>query len=83
MSGLSTADRAFFAALGPIVFGNPLSAQRAQRLARLAPAAPLGDLTSAREALARVVELRLGPLLREGAPALRRLEQKVAAYRES
>jgi sigma-54 specific flagellar transcriptional regulator A len=73
MSGLSAADREFFAALGPIVFGNPFSAQRAQLIVRLAPDAPLGDLTSNREALARVVEPRLGPWLREGTPALRRL----------
>jgi two-component system, NtrC family, response regulator HydG len=73
ISGLSTADREFFAALAPIVFGNPFSAQRAQLMGRLAPDAPLGDLTSNREALARVVEPRLGPFLREGAPALQRL----------
>ena len=63
MNGLSAADRGFFAALGDIVFGNPFSAQRAQLIVSLAPEAPLGDLTTNREALARVVESRLGPLL--------------------
>ena len=71
---LSAADREFFAVLGDIVFGNPFSVQRAQLIVRLAPDAPFGDLTTNREALARVVESRLGPLLREtGAHALQRL----------
>jgi len=71
--GLSAADREFFVALAPIVFGNPFSAQRDELIVRLAPNAPLGDLTSNREALARVVEPRLEPWLREGAQALQRL----------
>jgi len=40
---------------------------------RLAPGAPLGDLTSDREALARIVGPRLEPWLREGATALQKL----------
>ena len=70
---LSPTDRAFFASLGGVVFGNPFSAKRDELIVRLAPNAPLGDLTSDREALARVVGPRLAPWLREGAPALRRL----------
>jgi transcriptional regulator with AAA-type ATPase domain len=69
MSGLTPADREFFAALGDVVFANPFSAQRARLIVRLAPAASLGDLTSDREALARVVRSRLHPWLRDGAPA--------------
>ena len=70
---LSVADREFFSALADVVFGNPFSAKRDELIVRLAPDAPLGDLTSDREALARVVGSRLAPWLREGAPALRRL----------
>ncbi len=70
---LTAADREFFAALAGVVFGNPFSAKRDELIVRLAPDAPLGDLTSDREALARVVGLRLAPWRREGAPALRRL----------
>jgi DNA-binding NtrC family response regulator len=70
---LSTPDREFFAALGDVVFGNPFTPQRDQLIVRLAPGAPLGDLTSDREALARVVGPRLEPWLREGAPALQKL----------
>ena len=66
---LSAADREFFAALADVVFGNPFSARRADLIVRLAPGAVLTD----REALARVVGPRLGPFLREGAPALQRL----------
>jgi sigma-54 specific flagellar transcriptional regulator A len=71
--GLSEADRGFFRALGDVVFGNPFSARRDEVIVRLAPEAPLGDLTSNREALARVVEPRLGPWLRDGAEAWQRL----------
>jgi transcriptional regulator with AAA-type ATPase domain len=70
---LSTADRDFFAALADVVFGNPFTPQRDQLIVRLAPGVPLGDLTTHREALARVVGPRLEPWLREGAPALQRL----------
>ena len=70
---LTAADREYFSALAGVVFGNPFSAKRDELIVRLAPDAPLGDLTSDREALARVVGPRLAPWLREGAPALRRL----------
>ena len=70
---LSAPDREFFAALADVVFGNPFTPQRDQLIVRLAPSAPLGDLTSDREALARVVGPRLEPWLREGAPALQKL----------
>ena len=72
-SGVSEADREFFTALRDIVFANPFSAPRTRLIARLAPDAPLGDSTSSREALAHIVESRLGPWLRDGAPALQRL----------
>src|SRR5204863_9470240 len=72
ISRLSGGDREFFAALGEVVFGNPFSEERAQRIGRLAPGAALADLDSNREALARVVEPRLEPLLGDGAQALRR-----------
>jgi transcriptional regulator with AAA-type ATPase domain len=70
---LGVADREFFAALADVVFGNPFTPQRDQLIVRLAPGAPLGDLTSDREALARVVGPRLEPWLREGAAALQKL----------
>jgi DNA-binding NtrC family response regulator len=62
---LSALDREFFAALGDVVFGNPFSPKRDQLIVRLAPDAPLGDLTSDREALARVVRPRLELVLRK------------------
>jgi hypothetical protein len=71
--GLSPADREYLAALGHVVFGNPFTTERAQLIVRLAPDAPLGDLTSNRETLARVVEARLGSLLADGAQAWQRL----------
>jgi DNA-binding NtrC family response regulator len=64
--GLSAPDRDFFTALGDVVFGNPFTPQRDQLIVQLAPNAPLGDLTSDREALARVVGPRLEPWLKEG-----------------
>ena len=70
---LTAADREFFAALAGVVFGNPFSAKRDELIVRLAPNAPLGDLTSDREALARVVGPRLAPWLRDNATVLRRL----------
>jgi len=72
MSRLTDVDRDFFAALADVVFGNPFTPQRDQLIVRLAPGAPLGDLTSDREALARIVGPRLEPWLREGAPALQK-----------
>src|SRR3989449_3531223 len=73
-SRLTRGDREFFAALDKIVFGNPSSGERAQKIARLVPDVPFGDLDINQEPLARVVERRLEPLLRGGAPALQRLE---------
>jgi sigma-54 specific flagellar transcriptional regulator A len=64
---LAASDRDFFAALAGVVFGNPFTSERDQLIVRLAPNAPLGDLTSDREALARVVGPKLEPWLREGA----------------
>jgi len=73
MAKLGAPDRDFFAALADVVFGNPFTPQRDQLIVRLAPEAPLGDLTSDREALARVVGPRLEPWLREGPAALQKL----------
>jgi len=70
---LSASDREFFAALAGVVFGNPFTPQRAELISRLAPGVPLGDMTTHREALAKVVGPRLAPWLREGASALQRL----------
>ena len=69
MGRLSPADRDFFAALGDVVFGNPFSAERERLISRLGPDGPFTD----REALARVVEPRLQPWLRDGAQAWQRL----------
>ena len=66
---LTPADRRFFAAVTHIVFGNPFGARRAEQIVELAPKSTLGDLTIDREALARVVEPRLQPWLRDGAQA--------------
>ncbi len=70
---LSAQDREFFAALANVVFGNPFTPQRAELIVRLVPGVPLGDMTTHREALAKVVGPRLAPWLSEGAPALQRL----------
>ena len=67
MDGLAPVDREFLAALADVVFGNPYSRERAALIVRLAPEAQLGDLTENREALARVAQQRLEPLLRGGA----------------
>src|SRR3954467_9704902 len=61
---MSPAEREFFGALSNVVFGNPFTPQRMALIRRLAPEAP-GDLTSDREALARVVASKVAPLLRE------------------
>src|SRR4051812_5235188 len=66
----------FFATLADVVFGNPFTATRDALIARLAPHAPKGDLHSHREALARVVAIKLAPLLRDDGAALRRLSPK-------
>ena len=73
LARLNASDREFFAALADVVFGNPFTPERDQLIVRLAPGAPLGDLTSDREALARIVGPRLEPWLREGATALQKL----------
>jgi transcriptional regulator with AAA-type ATPase domain len=70
---LNETDREFFTALADVVFGNPFTRERAELVSRLVPGVPLGDMTTHREALAKVVEPRLAPWLREGAPALQRL----------
>jgi len=72
-SGLSGADRDFFAAVAEVVYGNQYSPQRAQVVARLAPGVPLGDLTQRPNPLAQIVEARLAPLLADGCARLRRL----------
>lgn len=74
-SRLVAADREFFAALADVVFGNPFSAKRSELIVRLAPGAQPGDLTLDREALARVVQLRLDPWLRDGGADLHRLPE--------
>ena len=51
---MKAGDREFLLGLGDVVFGNPFTPQRAALIRRLAPDAP-GDLSSDREALARVV----------------------------
>jgi transcriptional regulator with AAA-type ATPase domain len=81
-SKLNAAEREFFTALADVVFGNPFSALRDELIVRLAPGARPGDLTSDREALARVVGPRLAPWLREGAPELRRLSAEVRGLLE-
>jgi DNA-binding NtrC family response regulator len=63
---LRPADREFLRPLSDVVFGNPFTAQRMALIRRLAPEAP-GDLTSDREALARVVAPKLAPFVRESA----------------
>ena len=65
-------DREFFGAVADVAFGNPFSRERAAAIARLVPDAP-GDLTSDREALARVVAPRLERVLRDGPSAVERL----------
>jgi len=70
---LSASDREFFAALADVAFGNPFTPQRAELIVRLAPGVPLGDMTTHREALAKVVAPRLGPWLNKGADTLRQL----------
>jgi DNA-binding NtrC family response regulator len=63
-SRLSATDREFFGALAEVVFANPFSAERAHRILRIVPSLSPGDLTTDREALARVVQPRLDALLR-------------------
>jgi hypothetical protein len=72
-SGLSAADHDFFSAVAEVVFANPFSAERARQIVRIVPGVPLGDVTTNREALARVVEPRLDALLRDGPRVWQRL----------
>src|SRR5437868_13976079 len=58
---MKPADRDFLVALADVVFGNPFTPERAAVIRRLAPDAP-GDLSSDREALARVVAPKLRAL---------------------
>jgi two-component system, NtrC family, response regulator HydG len=62
----SPADQAFLRALADVVFRNPFTREREALIRRLAPEAPV-DLSSDREALARVVTARVAPLVRTGA----------------
>src|SRR5262245_49482649 len=71
---MSPGDQRFFAALADVVFGNPFSTERAALVVRLAPGAKPGDLTTDREALARLVAPRLAPWLNK---ALSPGEQRV------
>src|SRR5436190_7888856 len=61
---LKASEREFLSALSDVAFGNPFTSERMALIRRLAPDAP-GDLTTDREALARVVAPKLAPLLRE------------------
>jgi hypothetical protein len=70
---LSASDREFFARLANVVFANPFTRQRAELISKLAPGVPLGDMTTHREALAKVVAPRLGPWLGESVETLLRL----------
>ena len=65
------ADQEFFGALADVVFGNPFSARRIELIARLASGARSGDLTSDPGALARVVNSRIAPWVKDGASAPR------------
>ncbi len=71
-SGLSPAERDFFASLARVAYGNPFSAQRAELIARLAPAAKPGTLFEDPKALVRVVGPRLEPYLRDGSADIAR-----------
>ena len=63
-TALSTAERDFLQALSNVVFGNPFTPERMGLIRRLAPEAP-GDLTSDREALARIVAPKVAPFVRD------------------
>jgi hypothetical protein len=68
---LNDEQRAFFAALDRVVYGNPFSDERAAVIQRLLPGERTDHLLQDREALARLVEPRLRPFA--DAAALRRL----------
>jgi hypothetical protein len=76
------ADREFFTILGRVVFGNPFDPKRAADITRLAPEAMPGDLTSDREALARVVGPRLAPWLGGGRESIQGLRAEDRALLE-
>ncbi len=59
--GLKDSERAFFAALDRVVYGNPFSEERAAIIQRLLPGESVAHLMRDREALARLVEPRLRP----------------------
>lgn len=56
---LKPAEREFFVALWPVVYGNPFSDARAQNIQRLVPGASSAELMLDQEALRRIVEPRL------------------------
>ena len=58
---LKPAEREFFVALWPVVYGNPFSDERAQIIKRLIPGASSAELMLDQEALRRMVEPRLRP----------------------
>ena len=58
---LKPAEREFFVALWPVVYGNPFSDERAQIIQRLIPGASSAELMLDQEALRRMVEPRLRP----------------------
>ena len=58
---LKPSEREFFAALWPVVYGNPFSDERAQIIQRLVPGASTAELVLDQEALRRIVEPRLRP----------------------
>ncbi|HVY05188.1 MAG TPA: sigma 54-interacting transcriptional regulator [Burkholderiales bacterium] len=63
---LKSTDREFLSLIGGVVFGNPFSEARDRLIVQLAPGAIPGDLTTDREALARVVGPRIQPWLQNG-----------------
>jgi DNA-binding NtrC family response regulator len=65
---LKPAERAFLAALGDVVFGNPFSDERDALVRRLVPGAAHGALD--REALAQLTEPHLLPYARAGVAGL-------------
>jgi transcriptional regulator with AAA-type ATPase domain len=77
---MSPSDRAFFADLADVVFGNPFSAHRENLIVRLAPDAPPGDLLADPDALPRVVNRKLEPFF--GPSAIKRLSAEERAVIE-
>lgn len=80
---LTPTQRAFFATLAGVVFGNPFSTARASVILELLPGASPAELTRDREALARVVQRLLQGLLdggRELSAEDRRLVEPALLY---